>query len=115
MAKEKVENIIEEKEIVNKVENQESLKDIDIKERPEKVKKDHLDQLQKLVQSVNSIQYNVGKLEAQKHTLLHNLSITNDRIGVFQDLLKKEYGTFDVQIEEGTINYPDKDISGNEE
>tara|TARA_Y100001963_G_scaffold120434_1_gene168347 strand:- start:768 stop:1097 length:330 start_codon:yes stop_codon:yes gene_type:complete len=109
MAKEKIEN---------QVENQESLKDIKeevVKERPEKVKKDHLDQLQKLVQSVNSIQYNVGKLEAQKHTLLHNLSITQDRIGVFQDLLKKEYGTFDVQIEDGTINYPDKDISGNEE
>ena len=100
--------------VENKIENKESLKDIEVKERPEKVSQDHLDQLQKLVQSVNSIQYNVGKLEAQKHTLLHNLSITQDRIGVFQDLLKKEYGTFDVQIDNGIINYPDKDNSNNE-
>ena len=46
-------------------------------------------------------------MEQQKHTLLHNLSITQDRIGLFQDTLHKEYGTFDVNIEDGKINYPE--------
>ena len=87
-----------------------SLKDIKeevVKERPEKLSEAHLENLQRLVNSVNSLQYNIGKMEQQKHTLLHNLSITQDRIGLFQDTLHKEYGTFDVNIEDGKINYPE--------
>ena len=109
MAKEK----IEAKEIKTEVENSND-ENIDLKPKPEKISQDHLDQIQRLVQSVNSIQYNVGKLESQKHTLLHNLSLTQDRIGVFQDVLKKEYGTFDVNIEDGIINYSDKDTDNEE-
>ena len=109
MAKDK----IEEKEIKTEVENSND-ENIDLKPKPEKISQDHLDQIQRLVQSVNSIQYNVGKLESQKHTLLHNLSLTQDRIGVFQDVLKKEYGTFDINIEDGIINYGDKETDNEE-
>ena len=52
------------------------------------------------------MQFNIGKIEAQKHTVLHNLSMTQDRIGLFQDTLMKEYGTFDVNIDDGKINWP---------
>tara|TARA_Y100001938_G_scaffold79982_1_gene110470 strand:- start:188 stop:502 length:315 start_codon:yes stop_codon:yes gene_type:complete len=91
-----------------------SLKDVKEevkKERPEKISEAHLENLQRLVNSVNSLQYNIGKMEQQKHTLLHNLSITQDRIGLFQDTLHKEYGTFDVNIEDGVINYGDKETN----
>ena len=104
---------IQNKRVKTKVENSND-ENIDLKPKPEKISQDHLDQIQRLVQSVNSIQYNVGKLESQKHTLLHNLSLTQDRIGVFQDVLKKEYGTFDVNIEDGIINYSDKDTDNEE-
>ena len=40
--------------------------------------------------------------------MLHNLSITQDKIAVFQDTLKKEYGTFDVNIDDGKINWPEE-------
>ena len=78
-----------------------------IENRPEKISEEHLENLQRLVNAVNGIQYNIGKMEQQKHTLLHNLSITQDRIGVFQETLKKEYGTFDINIEDGKINHPE--------
>ena len=84
----------------------ESLKDIETKPRAEKISEKHLEQLQKLVNSVNTMQFNIGKIEAQKHTVLHNLSMTQDRIGLFQDTLMKEYGTFDVNIDDGKINWP---------
>ena len=103
MAKEKIESLKDIKEEVKK-------------ERPEKVSEAHLENLQRLVNSVNSLQFNIGKLEQQKHTLLHNLSLTQDRIGVFQDTLQKEYGTFDVNIADGVINYTDvAKQTGNEE
>ena len=91
-----------------KLEQTESLKDIEVKPRLEKISEKHLEQLQKLVNSVNTMQFNIGKIEAQKHTVLHNLSMTQDRIGLFQDTLTKEYGTFDVNIEDGTINWPEE-------
>ena len=91
-----------------KSEESKSLKDIELKPRAEKISDKHLEQLQKLVNSVNTMQFNVGKIEAQKHTVLHNLSMTQDRIGLFQDTLMKEYGTFDVNIEDGKINWPEE-------
>ena len=103
-----------------KMEKAESLKDVVVKEevdlgpRPEKITQEHLDQLQRLVNADKALQFNIGKLENQKHTVLHNLSMTQDRIGVFQDTLKKEYGTFDISIEDGTINYPKEETKKNE-
>ena len=81
-------------------------KEVEIKVKAEKVSDEHLDRLQRLVNTVNTLQYNIGKIEIQKHTMLHNLTITQDRIAVFQDELQKEYGTYDISIEDGTINYP---------
>ena len=84
----------------------ESLKDIDLKPKAEKISEEHLSQMQKLINAVNTMQFNIGRLESQKHLVLHNLSQAQDRITLFQETLKKEYGTFDVNIEDGTINWP---------
>ena len=83
-------------------------KEIELKIKAEKVSDEHLKQMQNVVNAVSQLQFNIGKIEAQKHTLLHNLSITQDKIAVFQDTLKKEYGTFDVNIEDGKINWPEE-------
>ena len=93
-----------EKEI--KIEKEESLKDFETRERAEKISDEDLKKLQTLVNQINSMQFNIGKLETQKHTVLHNLSMVQDRVSLFQDRLTKEYGTFDVNIADGTINWP---------
>ena len=49
---------------------------------------------------------NIGQLEARKHQLLHGIAGTNDELAVLQDELEREYGTNDVNIQDGTINYP---------
>mgnify|MGYP001247922632 CR=1 FL=1 len=81
-------------------------KEIELKIKAEKVSDEHLKQMQNVVNAVSQLQFNIGKIEAQKHTLLHNLSITQDRISVLQDTLMKEYGSFDVNLETGAINWP---------
>ena len=86
----------------------ESLKDIEVRERAEKISEEHLAHLQKLINAINQMQFNIGKIETQKHTVLHNLSMAQDRIGLFQDTLMKEYGTYDVNIDDGVINWPDE-------
>ena len=79
---------------------------IDLKPKVDKISKEHLDSLQKVVNTINGIQFNIGKIESQKHHLLHNLDEAQKGIKTMQDMLVKEYGTYDVNLEDGTINWP---------
>ena len=83
-------------------------KNVELKIKAEKISDEHLVQLQRVVNTVSSLQFSIGKLEAQKHTMLHNLSVTQDRISVLQDTFQKEYGTYDINVETGEINWPEE-------
>lgn len=77
---------------------------VDLKAKVDKVSDEHLNQLQQAVNQVNGIQFEIGKIEAQKHSYLHNLSIAQDGIKSLQEMLVKEYGTFDVNLQTGELN-----------
>ena len=79
---------------------------IDLKPKVEKISGKHLSDLQKVVNTINAIQFNIGKIEAQKHQLLHNLDESQKGVKTMQDMLVKEYGTYDVNLDDGTINWP---------
>ena len=83
-------------------------KTIELKPKVEKISEEHLKELQNLVNGINGIQFNIGKIESQKHELLHNLSMIQQKIQQMQDTLQKEYGSFDVNISDGTINWPEE-------
>ena len=86
---------------------------VDLKPKATKVKDEQLERLQQVVNNINGIQFEVGKLEAQKHSYLHRLAGSQDDIALLQDELNKEYGTFDVDLKDGTINYPEDGESRN--
>jgi len=79
---------------------------VDLKPKVDKISEEHLKQLQEIVNVINNVQFNIGKLEGQKHNLLHELGLTQKKVIEFQDLLNKEYGSNDVNIADGTINWP---------
>tara|TARA_R100000734_G_scaffold15265_1_gene11449 strand:- start:388 stop:660 length:273 start_codon:yes stop_codon:yes gene_type:complete len=78
---------------------------VDLKTKAEKISDEHLKDIQEKVNMVNNLQYNIGKVEAQKHNLLHELALAQNKIIEMQDVLQKEYGTNDVNIADGTINW----------
>jgi len=39
--------------------------------------------------------------------MMHQLASVKDELSGLQDELQKEYGTIDVNIQDGTINYPE--------
>ena len=78
---------------------------VDLKPKAEKISEEHLKELQKIVNNINGIQFNIGKIEAQKHGLLHDLAVKQNGITSMQDTLVKEYGSFDVNLNDGTINW----------
>jgi len=79
---------------------------VDLKSKAEKVTDEQLKKVQSVVNRINNSQMNIGQLEARKHQILHMIATTNDELTVLQEELKKEYGTDDVNIMDGTINYP---------
>ena len=79
---------------------------VDLKPKVDKISDEHLKQLQEIVNVINNVQFSIGKLEGQKHNLLHELGLTQKKVIEMQDKLNKEYGSFDVNIQDGTINWP---------
>ena len=76
---------------------------IDLK--PEKISEEELKQLQGVVSAVNKLQFDIGTLEAQKHAALHALFEGNQKLTEIQANFNKNYGTDNINIGDGTINY----------
>jgi len=70
-----------------------------------KITNEELDNLQKLVNTINQNYLQVGQVETQKHNLLHSLAGLNDQLVLMRDKFKKNYSTDDINIADGTINY----------
>ena len=81
-------------------------KTLDVVERKEKVSKEHLDEMLAIANKINALQFNIGRLEQQKHKILHELALGNDTISTVQDKMMKEYGSYDINLTDGTINWP---------
>ena len=75
--------------------------------KPESISKEQLDKVQSVVNRINQAQMDIGALESRKHQALHYIAGINDELTLLQEELKKEYGTDDVNIKDGTINYPE--------
>ena len=79
---------------------------VELKPKVEKISEEHLKELQEIVNKLNGIQFNIGRLEVQKHGALHELAVNQDSVNLMQDTLQKEYGSYDVSLADGTINWP---------
>ena len=74
--------------------------------KPEKVTDEQLANIQDLVDKINKAQMDIGAIETRKHQALHFVAGVNDKLTLLQEELQKEYGTNDVNIQDGLINYP---------
>ena len=74
--------------------------------KPEKISEDQLKKVQNTVNSINRSQLEIGSIEVKKHELMHNIAGLRDELMLLQKDFEKEYGTYDINIETGEINYP---------
>ena len=75
--------------------------------KPEKVKDEELASIQTIVSKINNTYIELGRLEALKHNHLHTLAGVQDELMVVQNKMRDDYGTGDINIQDGTINYED--------
>ena len=73
--------------------------------KPEKITDEQLEKVQSTVNNINRAQLEIGSMEVKKHELLHSIAGSRDELVVLQNEFKNDYGTFDVNIQDGTINY----------
>ena len=74
--------------------------------KPEKITDEQLKKVQDTVNNLNRSQLEIGSMEIKKHEMMHRVAGLRDGLTVLQNEFEKEYGTFDVNIQDGTINYP---------
>ena len=79
---------------------------VDLKPKAEKITKEQLEKVQNSVNNINRVQLEIGSLELKKHELMHNVAGLRDELVLLQSEFEKEYGTYDINIQNGTINYP---------
>ena len=79
--------------------------------KPQKITDEQLGEVQKIVNAMNRGQMELGMLETRKHNMLHDVAVIQDKLAKMQGEFEKEYGTFDINIQDGTINYKDDEPS----
>ena len=75
--------------------------------KPERITDEQLKEVQELINNINRNQMEVGQMETKKHAMIHHISTLQEAVGVIRDTFEKDYGTADVDIQTGTINYPE--------
>ena len=75
--------------------------------KPEKITDEQLKKVQDTVNNINRAQLEIGSMELKKHEIMHNISSLRDDLTVLQTEFVKDYGTFDINIQDGMINYPE--------
>ena len=79
-------------------------------DKPEKITNEELNQVQSIINNINRAQLEVGSIETKKHSLLHHISVSQEKLGEMQGEFEKTYGTADINIQDGTINHKKEDV-----
>jgi hypothetical protein len=80
--------------------------------KPEKITDEQLKKVQDTVNSLNRSQLEIGSIELKKHEMMHQIAGLKDELTLLQGEFEKDYGTFDINIQDGTINYKE-DVKAN--
>lgn len=67
-----------------------------------KITAEQLEKLSKTQKDLNTVLINIGVVESQKHSLLHELAEVNKATEEFKSELQAEYGSININLEDGS-------------
>ena len=88
---------------------------VDLKPKAEKVTDEQLKKVQNLVNVINRNNLEIGSIEIKKHEIMHNIAGLRDELAKMQSEFEAEYGTYDINIQDGTINYSENGEANKED
>ena len=80
-----------------------------------KIKEEELKVIQDQQQKLNELVHNTGLLESQKHGLLHDIAEVNKEVENYKQVLEKEYGSVNINLEDGSYTKIEKDDKDKED
>ena len=73
--------------------------------KPTNISEEQLKSVQEVVSNINKAHMEIGRIESRKHNLVHGLVEFQKSLQTIQESLEKEYGTVNINIQTGEINY----------
>ena len=83
--------------------------------KPEKITEEQLTKLKALVKDVNLMHHELGVFEGRKHHMLSILTKQQNTLADLQKEFEKEYGTLNIDINDGSIKYEKENGEVNKE
>jgi len=81
---------------------------VDLKPKAEKITDVQLNSVQSTVKTMDQLTMNLGRIDLQKHALLTSLQTIQTDLDNLRGEFIKQYGTDNINIEDGTIAYPEE-------
>lgn len=78
---------------------------VDLTPKPEKITDTQLNKLQSTIKTIDHITMELGQMEVKKFSLLKAMKGVQDDITGLREYFKREYGTDNINIQDGTIGY----------
>ena len=75
--------------------------------KPKKINEQQLAKLQSTIKSMEQFTSDIGRIEMQKQNLVKAIDRLSGQINTMRLEFSNEYGTDDIDIHDGTINYPE--------
>ena len=83
--------------------------------RSEKINEQQLAKLQATIKSMDQFTSDIGRMEMQKQAAIRSMERLSNDINTMRIEFAKEYGTDDINIQDGVINYPQENGEVNTE
>ena len=85
--------------------------------RPEKINEQQLGKLQATIKSMDQLTLQIGHAEVQKYHTIKGMENIQQTLEILRAEFIKEYGTDNINIQDGTISYPEEatDLEENNE
>ena len=75
--------------------------------KPTSITEQELQSLQNLINTMNRANTEIGQLESKKHSILHQITGLQTQLQSIQKTFEETYGKVDININDGTITYPE--------
>ena len=83
--------------------------------KPTSITEEQLKAIQEIVSPINQAQMELGRMATQKHSMLHQITKLQESLQEEQVALEKEYGKVNINIQDGTIQYPEDEQANTED
>ena len=80
---------------------------VELKPKAEKITDTQLKNVQTTVRTMDHLTMELGRIDVQKYGILKGIENVQAELDLLRQEMKKEYGTDNINIQDGTINYSD--------